>query len=83
MLLKAMQEFDISMADSILVGDRHSDLQAGVAAGVGRRYLMRPDFVRGDLVATPTQYVSQELKLAELQQDLGVTINFLLDIPLS
>lgn len=34
MILKAQQEFNLSLANSILIGDKSSDIQAGVAAGV-------------------------------------------------
>lgn len=40
MLLAAQQEFCLSLADSILVGDKVSDIQAGVAAGVGTNILL-------------------------------------------
>ena len=35
MILKAKQEFNLSLPNSILVGDKSSDIQAGIAAGVG------------------------------------------------
>lgn len=35
MLLKAQNEFDINMQDSIFIGDNLSDMQAGLSAGVG------------------------------------------------
>jgi D-glycero-D-manno-heptose 1,7-bisphosphate phosphatase len=35
MILQAAKEFDIDLAGSIMVGDKKSDMQAGVAAGVG------------------------------------------------
>lgn len=39
MILKAQQEFHLSLANSILVGDMPSDIQAGIAAGVGTNVL--------------------------------------------
>lgn len=42
MILQAAQEFDIDMTRSVLVGDKESDIQAAVAAGVGRTFLYWP-----------------------------------------
>lgn len=36
MLIQAQQEFAINMEQSILIGDKVSDIQAGIAAGVGK-----------------------------------------------
>lgn len=43
MLLQAKDEFDLDMADSVLVGDKDSDIQAGIAAGVGANLLLVHD----------------------------------------
>lgn len=40
MLLKAEKEFDIDMEDSILVGDKNSDIEAGINAGIKHNYLI-------------------------------------------
>jgi D-glycero-D-manno-heptose 1,7-bisphosphate phosphatase len=42
MILQAAEEHGIDLARSMLVGDKPSDIQAGVAAGVGRLFLYRP-----------------------------------------
>lgn len=42
MLLDAAREHSIDMARSILVGDKVSDIQAALAAGVGHRFLFDP-----------------------------------------
>ena len=42
MILQAKEEFDIDLTTSILVGDKESDIQAGVAAGVGFNVLYSP-----------------------------------------
>lgn len=39
MLLKARKEFALDMADSVMVGDKPSDMRAAEIAGVGRRIL--------------------------------------------
>jgi D-glycero-D-manno-heptose 1,7-bisphosphate phosphatase len=35
MILQAMEEFDLDLDSSIMVGDKASDIEAGIAAGVG------------------------------------------------
>lgn len=42
MILQAAQEFDVDLARSVLLGDRETDVQAGIAAGVGRNLLFVP-----------------------------------------
>jgi D-glycero-D-manno-heptose 1,7-bisphosphate phosphatase len=41
LLLQAARELDLSLAESILVGDKRADALAGRAAGVGRLFLVR------------------------------------------
>ena len=41
MLLKAQKEFDIDMKNSILIGDKNSDIEAGLNAGMLNCYLVR------------------------------------------
>lgn len=48
MLLRAAADHGLSLADSILVGDRGSDIAAARAAGVGRAFLVRSDHVDND-----------------------------------
>lgn len=43
MLLQAQSELGISLADSILIGDKLSDVEAGIAAGVGRNLLLQAE----------------------------------------
>ena len=42
MILQAAKEFDIDLSRSLVVGDKESDIQAGVAAGVGCNLLYLP-----------------------------------------
>ena len=42
MILQANEEFKINLAESVVVGDKESDIQAGVAAGVGCNVLFCP-----------------------------------------
>lgn len=43
MILQAAREYNLDLASSILVGDKITDIQAGLAAGVGRNFLYQPD----------------------------------------
>lgn len=43
MILQAAQELDIDLARSILVGDKETDIVAGISAGVGCNLLYCPD----------------------------------------
>lgn len=40
MILQAAAELDIDLAESLLVGDKISDIQAGIAAGIPKRFLL-------------------------------------------
>ena len=40
MILRAAGEFDVDLSRSILVGDKETDVQAGIAAGVGLNLLL-------------------------------------------
>jgi len=41
MVLKAAKDYDIDLASSVLIGDKETDIQAGLAAGVGHNILYR------------------------------------------
>ena len=41
MLLSAKARFDIDMAQSVMIGDKESDMEAAKHAGVGRSFLIR------------------------------------------
>ncbi|TDP88450.1 rfaE bifunctional protein nucleotidyltransferase chain/domain [Aquabacterium commune] len=43
MILRAAREHGLSLADSFMVGDKPSDIEAARAAGVGRAYIVRSD----------------------------------------
>ena len=42
MILQAAEEFDVDLVRSVLVGDKESDIQAGIAAGVKFNFLYIP-----------------------------------------
>ena len=43
MILSAQKDLDIDLGRSVLVGDKESDMQAGIAAGVGTNLLFAPE----------------------------------------
>lgn len=67
MILQAAQELDIELLNSILVGDKNSDIQAGLAAGVGCNLLYRP----GQLIS------SNPLGVTEVISSLQEVLPFL------
>tara|TARA_B100001057_G_C22533390_1_gene826648 strand:+ start:277 stop:816 length:540 start_codon:yes stop_codon:yes gene_type:complete len=46
MLIEAQKEFDIDMSKSILIGDKISDIKAGVSAGVKKNILFSSDLLK-------------------------------------
>lgn len=46
MLIKARDQFEISMNDSIIIGDNESDLQAGLNAGIQHLYIVGENHCR-------------------------------------
>jgi len=71
MLLQAARELSLDLGDSVIVGDRLSDVQAGRAAGIGHCVLVRSghaleagdaqqaDAVYDDLAAFATAWLSE------------------------
>ncbi|MDD5579626.1 MAG: HAD hydrolase-like protein [Methylobacter sp.] len=60
MIYQAAQEFDVDLAKSVLVGDKESDIQAGIAAGVGCNVLYNSSGLR-DAVDTAASAVVNTL----------------------
>lgn len=48
MLLEAKKEFDIDLEHSILIGDKDSDAQCGINAGVGKIFLYNNSTYKGN-----------------------------------
>jgi D-glycero-D-manno-heptose 1,7-bisphosphate phosphatase len=40
MILRAKKDFNLDLSKSVLVGDKDSDIQAGIAAGIGYNVLL-------------------------------------------
>lgn len=45
MILQAAQEFNVNLKRSVLVGDKQSDMDAGISAGVGHNLLYSAEFM--------------------------------------
>lgn len=73
MLLRAARELDLSLADSVLVGDKGSDAEAGRAAGVGRVMLVRSGHALAAEDLTLADSVHADLAQATAQLLAGAT----------
>ena len=59
MILGAKDEFNLDLTESILIGDKLSDIQAGVNAGVGTNIYVRGIDTKGDLdLGVSCHYIS-------------------------
>jgi D-glycero-D-manno-heptose 1,7-bisphosphate phosphatase len=68
MILQAADEFKIDLQTSVLVGDKVSDIKAGLAAGVGCNVLYSPsDATRSNIIHMATSIVES---LAEVKSFL-------------
>ncbi len=71
MLLAAKNEFHIDMPSSFMVGDRYSDVCAGIAAGcqpvfIDKNYLETPDFdvsIRAENLLHASRYILERASL--------------------
>jgi D-glycero-D-manno-heptose 1,7-bisphosphate phosphatase len=59
MIHLAEQELDIDLAKSVLVGDKETDIQAGITAGVGRTLLYYPSEFEKPLETKATSVVKR------------------------
>jgi D-glycero-D-manno-heptose 1,7-bisphosphate phosphatase len=63
MINQAAQEFDVDIAKSVLVGDKESDIQAGVASGIGYSLLYRPSGSKDKVETVATAVVNSFTKV--------------------
>jgi len=68
MILQARDEFGVDLANSVLVGDRSSDIQAGIAAGVGCNLFYDPSNAAGGVHPGAQRVIAS---LAEVSLLLG------------
>lgn len=63
MILQAADEFNLDLSISVLVGDKITDIQAGISAGVGRNILLASsDSVRKKISCTNVSSLYSALK---------------------
>ena len=58
MLLEAKKEFNINLSRSILIGDKLSDIQAGISAGTGLNLLFNSKSPKDDSNLSNCKYIS-------------------------
>jgi D-glycero-D-manno-heptose 1,7-bisphosphate phosphatase len=65
MILQAQKEFGLNLQSSLLIGDKESDIQAGLAVGIPNNFLFSPELK----LAIPTYFeekVTQVSRLSEI-----------------
>ncbi|KYH34471.1 D-glycero-alpha-D-manno-heptose-1,7-bisphosphate 7-phosphatase [Clostridium tepidiprofundi DSM 19306] len=60
MILRAQKDFEIDLSKSILIGDKESDIQAGIVAGVGINVIVKTGY-KIDEANTNADYVVENL----------------------
>jgi D-glycero-D-manno-heptose 1,7-bisphosphate phosphatase len=70
MLFRARSDFNLDLSSSVLIGDKVSDIQAGVAAGVGTRIWIRTG---NDGAHSPDCYVAGSLPEIQRRFFAGVS----------
>ena len=64
MLIRACEQYDIDLANSILIGDKLSDMEAAQNAGINKRILVNEDFTSVSSVIThQTSILKEAIKL--------------------
>ena len=58
MLLQAQKELDVDLGKSIFIGDKSTDMQAGISAGIGYNILLGSSDLQGCLELGSIIYVS-------------------------
>ena len=64
MILRAASEFEVDISKSVLIGDKESDIRAGVAAGIRYNLLFSADTVRGPGVSMATAVIGSHVEAA-------------------
>ena len=75
MILQAVSDLSLDPAQSVIVGDKMSDIEAGAAAGIGLRILVAP-FDAPESERAPSHEVVADLgeALALLRRRFAVTV---------
>lgn len=73
MILRAQRQFNIDLEHSILIGDKESDTEAALRAGIGTRLLYAPSDNRATLPASATAIITQlHNAINDLKVDLAL-----------
>ena len=75
MILQAAQEFGIDLTKSVLVGDKETDIQAGIAAGVNCNLLYRSASADTQKKTNATAIVSSHNEILSYIKNGYVTVN--------
>jgi len=66
MILMAKNEFKINLSRSILIGDKGSDIKAGLNAGIGKNFLFTPkQGKKYESILRPTKIISSHQKVIQ------------------
>lgn len=61
MLLQAVRDFDLDLANSVLIGDKLSDVQAGKRAGVGRTVIVKSGHTIDSIALKEADLIAEDL----------------------
>lgn len=61
MIIEASKKFSIDLENSIMVGDKESDILAGSNAGVGKSFLVRTGHLLTDIDSSNDSYIVDDL----------------------
>ena len=64
MLLQAVRDFDLDLTNSVLIGDKLSDVQAGKRAGVGRTVIVMSGHAVDPIARTEADLIAEDLLAA-------------------
>lgn len=67
MLLQAVRDFDLDLSNSVLIGDKLSDVQAGKRAGVGRTVIVKSGHAVDPIALKEADLIADDLLAAALK----------------
>ena len=63
MILQAQKEFNLNLKESYLIGDKESDIEAGIHAGIGHNFLIGENQTHQNLAALLKYLLKEEVSL--------------------
>lgn len=70
MLMKAVDDFDINLKESVLIGDKWSDIEAGMNAGVKDTYLIKSKYITSEQEKIAFDSVKDLVNFLENKEDI-------------